>query len=125
MARIFSPEYKLEVALPKLATPPIENCEPGEDVPTPSQPFELIVSAEMEEVASAVEAARYKLLLIARNDHKLFAALLSVRRSCGALDVPIVTPPKSGVVVPTPTYVPVSITEEFANVKLVPFHFAR
>ena len=85
----------------------------------------MIDSAETEEVESAVDVAIYKLLFIALKLHRLLAALLSVNKSCGAEEVPIVTAPRSGVEVPMPTYVPVSITEEFANVKLVPFHFAR
>ena len=102
-----------------------ERREPGVLVPTPRKPFELIVNAEMEEVASAVDVAMYKLLLIARKLHKSFAALLSVRRSCGAVEEPIVTAPKSGVVVPMPTYVPVSKTCELAKTNVVPFHLAR
>jgi len=84
-----------------------------------------MVSAETVDVASAVDVAKYKLLFIARKLHKLFAGLLSVRRSCGAVEVPTVTAPKSGVEVPMPTYVPVSKSCEFANTNVVPFHFAR
>src|SRR3989338_1102948 len=62
----------------------------------------------MEEVASAVDVLIYKLLLIARKLHKLFAGLLLVRRSCGAEEVPSVVRPNSGEEVPIPMYVPLS-----------------
>ena len=102
-----------------------ESNEPGVDVPTPRNPFESMVKAATEDVESAVDVAMYKLLLIARKLHKLFAGLLSVRRSCGAVEEPIVTAPKRGVEVPIPTNAPVSMMEEFANTNVVPFHLAR
>src|SRR3989344_957129 len=103
----------------------MEKIEPGVEVPMPRNPFELMVNAFTLDVESAVLVAMYKLLFSARKLHREFAALLSERRSCGAVELPIVTAPKSGVVVPIPTYVHVSMTEEFANTNDVPFHFAR
>src|SRR3989338_3974007 len=105
--------------------PVTENCADGDDVPIPTFPVELMTKAGSVDVASAVEVAMYKLLLMARKLHKLFAGLLSVKRSCGAEEVPSVITPKSGVVVPTPTYPPVSMRVELAKVNVVPFHFAR
>src|SRR3990167_9316609 len=88
----------------------------------PNQPLLFIVSAETDDVASAVLVAMYKLLLIARKDQRLFAGLLSVSKSCGAEEVPIVNLPKTGVVdVPTPTYVPLSKIEESLNANVVAF----
>ena len=40
-----------EVAVVKLATPPTESCEPGVEVPIPTRPLEVIVSAGVVEVA--------------------------------------------------------------------------
>ncbi|MEK7516476.1 MAG: hypothetical protein AAB562_02665, partial [Patescibacteria group bacterium] len=88
-------------------------------------PLALMAKAAPVDVASAVEVAMYKLLLIARKLHRLLVALLSVNNNCGAVEEPIVTAPKSGVEVPIPTYVPVSMTDELANENVVPFHFAR
>ena len=88
-------------------------------------PLGLIAKAETVLVPSAVEVAMKRELETERKLHKLFAALLSVRRSCGALDVPIVTAPRTGVEVPIPTNAPVSMMEEFENTNVVPFHLAR
>ena len=70
-------ERKEVVALVMFRRPFTANCEPGEDVPIPTHPFELIVSAETDEVAVAVELAKYKLLLIARIVHALLAGFVS------------------------------------------------
>src|SRR3989344_7926950 len=101
-----------------------ERREPGVLVPTPRNPLLLIVSAETEDVASAVDVAMYKLLFIARKLHKSFAALLSVRRSCGAVEVPSVASSKFGEEVPIPMYVPLSKIMELPS-EAPPVNFAR
>src|SRR3989344_5123343 len=83
-----------------------------------------MVSAEIDDVASAVEVAMYKLLLSARNVHRLFSGLLSVSKSCGAEAMPRVVSPKRGVDVPTPRYVPSSKIFELPS-DVPPVNFAR
>ena len=44
--------YNDDVAVPKLATPPIENFEPGVEVPTPTRPFASITNPGVVDVAN-------------------------------------------------------------------------
>src|SRR6267154_517463 len=99
-------------------TPEIENRPIGELVPIPTFPFtmrllpnvaaplELIASAAVVEVASAVDVAKYRLLLIERRVHALLAGLESTRASCGPVEDATVSA-QNGVVVPMPTRLPV------------------
>ena len=58
--------------------------------------------------------------MMARKVHKLFAGLLSVNNNCGAVEVPTVNAPKTGVdEVPTATYVPLSKTEPVPRAELL------
>ena len=93
--------YKVDVAPVRFATPPIANCEPGEEVPTPNQPLGLMVRAETEDVARAVEVPIYRVLEIERKVHALLPLEPSVSASWGPVEEAIVSV-HMGVVVPIP-----------------------